>query len=614
MADLEKDAGGKGRRLDSWKEIADYLKREVRSVQRWELERGLPIHRLPGRGRAVIFAYTGELDGWMKGGGHDSNRPPERELEQQTAGLQQAVHSGTRPPLPPEAGTESVPSLSRAAGRIWPAFAVALILAVSYWVAIYARRAEPPPAPKRPESGRLMLAVLPFENLSADPSQEYFADGLTEEMITDLGRLNPQSLGVIARTSAMTYKGTHEDVAQIGRELRVSYILEGSVRREGDQARISAQLIQVSDQTHLWAHNYEVEVKNILNVQQNVAQAIADKILANLGGGKRPQLAPSQPASPEAYDDYLEGLYFFNRRNPHDFEESARFFTRATREDPNYAPAYAGLARCDALLALQIGSAPKALEAKAAAARAIELDGSSVEALTALAGIRAIFDYDWPGAETAFRRALDLNPNYAPAHHWYANLYLDPQGRVDEAIEEMKRAQELDPLSLIINTDLGYAYYLAGQSDAALHQYRKVLEMDPTFYAAHFAVSDIYLRRGMYNEWLSEYVQAVRLFGNPGQVQGIEELYKAGGYRAVVAAEAHMTGPFGPSRESRVYGTAAQAYMELGDKEQALTMLEESYARGERGFIYLKVDPLWVPLHSDARFQSLARKMGLTIP
>jgi len=614
MADLEKDAGGKGRRLDSWKEIADYLKREVRSVQRWELERGLPIHRLPGRGRAVIFAYTGELDGWMKGTGAESNRPPGPEPECESVSLQQAVHPEVASRLPPEAEIKPVRSPHWVAGRMWPGFAVALILAVSYWVAIYARRAPPQAAASRTERGRRMLAVLPFENLSADPSQEYFADGLTEEMITDLGRLNPQSLGVIARTSAMKYKGTREDVGQIGRELGVSYILEGSVRREGDQARVSAQLIQVSDQTHLWAQNYELQVKNILSVQQNVAEAIADKIRVNLDGGPRPQLTPSQPASPEAYDDYLEGLYFFNRRNPHDFEESVKFFTRATREDPNYAPAQAGLARCDALLALQIGSAQKALEAKAAAARAIELDSSSVEALTALAGIRAIFDYDWPGAETAFRRALNLNPNYAPAHHWYANLYLDPQGRVDEAIVEMKRAQEVDPLSLIINTDLGYAYYLAGQSDTALHQYQKVLEMDPAFYAAHFALSDIYLRRGMYDEWLSEYLQAVRLSGHPDQVQAIEELYKTGGYRAVVAAEAHMTGPFGPHRESRVYGTAAQAYMELGNKERALALLEESYARGERGFVYLKVDPLWFPLHSDPRFQGLARKMGLALP
>jgi TolB-like protein len=610
MAHFRTDAAERGRRLDSWKEIADYLNREVRSVQRWEAERGLPIHRLPGRGRAVVFAYTAELDKWMKGGG-------EAESESQSESTLSSAGASSTLPAGGEAGARrtSISSGSRLANRIWPTLAVVLILAVACLVAVYARRGQAPPLAKRSEpgteAGRLMLAVLPFVNLSSNPSQDYFADGLTEEMITDLGRLNPQALGVIARTSAMKYKGTHEDVGQIGRELGVGYLLEGSVRRDGDKARISAQLIQVSDQTHLWAHNYELETRNILDVEQNVAQAIADKILINLGRSGRVQLSRAQSASPEAYDDYLKGLYLFNRRSAPDFRKSADFFVKATKEAPNYAPAYGGLARCYALLALELGSAREASEAKVAANRAVELDGFSAEAFTALAGVRAIFDYDWPGAEQAFTRALALNPNYAPAHHWYANLYLDPQGRVDDAVMEMKRAQEIDPLSLIINTDLGYAYYLAGQPAAALHQYQKVVEMDPDFYPAHFHLAEVYESQKMYDQWLSETVKALRLAGDAEQAQKSEDLYKAGGYRRVMAEKARLLESLESANKFRPYGSAAGVYMALGDKGRALALLEQSYARGERGFVYLKVDPIWYPIHSDPRFQALESKMGL---
>ncbi len=611
MGELKKDAGGKGRRLDSWKEIADYLKREVRTVQRWEEERGLPVHRLPGRGRAAIFAHTGELDEWMHPAGAADGQP-EAESGPESASSRQMP--------PPEAGpTPTIPSAAKAiarpvrvAGFLWLVPVLALILGAVY--AYRGRRPPPQSSARRPNTGRVMLAVLPFLNLSANPSQDYFADGLTEEMITDLGQLNPQVLGVIARTSAMKYKGTREDVGQIARELGVSYVLEGSVRREGAQARISAQLIKASDQTHVWAQNYAVQVGNILSVQENVAQAIADKIQINLEGATQARVTEPRPANTEAYDDYLKGLYFFNRRNPQDFEQGASFFVRATREDPSYAPAYAGLAQCDGLLALHSGSAQTAAAAKAAATRAIQLDSSSVQALTARAGIRTIFDYDWPGARADFIRALSLNPNYAPAHHWYANLYLDPQGDVDEAIAEMKRAQEIDPLSLIINTDLGYAYYLAGDSDAEMHQYQRVLEIDPNFFAAHAGLADLYARQGRYDEWLSEYLKCVRASPHPEQAEPVEQLYKLGGYRAVRSEEAHMTGAYGPRYGGRRYGSAAIAYMALGDKAHALDMLEQSFQHGEPGFIYLKVDPLWKPLRSEARFQALERKLGLLGP
>src|SRR5579871_1025276 len=308
-------------------------------------------------------------------------------------------------------------------------------------------------------SGRVMLAVLPFDNLTGDAGQDYFSDGLTEEMITQMGRLDPQRLGVIARTSVMTYKHRQEAIEQIGRELGVQYVLEGSVRREADKVRIAAQLIQVKDQTPLWARQYDRELKDLLLLQDEISQEISDETQIAFANKKPTAPAVQSSLTPQAYDAYnlyLQGQFFLNKRTVKGLNEAIQYFEQATAKDPNFARAYAGLADSYALMGGYSGvpQAHFAQKARAAALRALEIDEALPEAHTALALIVENYDWDWQTAEKEYRRAIELNPNYATAHHWYAE-YLTWRGRFDEALQESERARQLDPLSLIITADEG---------------------------------------------------------------------------------------------------------------------------------------------------------------
>lgn len=636
MVSGELDSQDKGPKLDSWKAIAKYVGRDVRSAQRWERERGLPIHRVPGEKGGSVFAYAAELDAWLHRG---SNGDPEvrgeavAEVVTPVEALRQLPQeprhdNGEVPPAPaaplvetePAGGPMAVPAarIRPRTGRlrlIWIGLAAIALVAL---VAAAYLKSRPAPSPSTPSKGRVMLAVLPFANLSGDPSQDYFADGLTEEMITDLGRINPQVLGVIARTSAMNYKQTHRDIRQIGAELGVNYILEGSVRRQGDTARISAQLIQVSDQTHVWAQNYERQVKDILSVQQDVAEAIAGRIRISLE--RQPGLTPAPAANPEAYDDYLKGLYFWNRRDEPGLEQSIKYFRQAVQEDPNYVPAYAALAQSYTLEGL--GNArlrgQDLPEAEAAARRAIALDDSSAEGHTALAGIRVFYYYDWAGAEAEFRRAIELNPNYASAHHWYANLYLDPVGRFADAIAEMKLALELDPTNLIVNADLGQAYYFARQYQAAVETCRKTIEMDPSFLPSHWYLADAYHQLGMTSEEVAETAHFISQEQAAQPEAGreadwgkvLEDAYRTGGYQTFLEAvlkEFQAVKRPGSAPPERL----ATTYFLLGQRDQAMTALEQSYQQRAPNIIYLKADPYYDPLRPDPRFQALERSMGL---
>ena len=602
---------GKDGRLDSWKAIADYLGRDVRSVQRWESERGLPVHRIPGSRSGGVFAYTAEIEAWLHGrsGGRDVHPQADPRLaasspvEQPTA-AENVEPSPTAPE--PEPASRTKPIL---------ASVIAGLLAVALVGSYVVVAKHPKAAASGPLQSRPMLAILPFANLSGDPSQDYFADGLTEELITQVGRLDPAELGVIARTSSMKYKHTNKDVAEIGRDLKVDYVLEGSVRREKGVARITAQLIQVQDQSHLWAQSYQQSMEHVLDVQREVAAAVADKIRVRL-------LAPQQAEHedrhedagtlPQAYDNYLEGLYFSNQRSLQGLSEAANFFTRAVEIDPNYAAAYAGLAQCYTLLVLYGVDNPEELEhrARAAAAKAVALDDSSAQAHVILAGTKVLFDFDWAGAESQFQRALTLNPNDALAHHWYANLYLAPEGRFQEAIAEMEVAQQLDPLSLIINTDLGYAYYLAGDDDAALTQFRKVLNMDPQFVPAHFDLSMLYVKHRKYDLAVREFALDLEQSGEGKQVPLIQQAYSRNGYagveQLVVSSNDRLGGDLRPSAI-----TLAHANLFLGNTQRALSLLESACVKHEPGITYLKVDPSWSELRSNPQFQAIERRIGL---
>jgi TolB-like protein len=633
MASGEGASEEKRGRLDSWKAIARYVGRDVRSAQRWERERGLPVHRVPGEKGGSVFAYAEELDAWLHGGAEEAVSTEAQEPVVETRLLRipsepPKAHSGNGHGL---RGLETVPGSAQPAGPAAlqkPHFRANLLtwlmvaaIGVGALMAAYLKL-RPAAAASKFRSGRVMLAVLPFANLSGDPSQDYFADGLTEEMITDLGRLNPQALGVIARTSAMRYKQTREDVGQIGRELGVGYVVEGSVRREANTVRISAQLIQVSDQTHVWAQNYDRQVKDILAVQRDVAQSIAGKIRISLERQPREGMGPAPAANPEAYDDYLKGLYFWNRRETHALTESIKYFSQAVQEDPNYAPAYAALAQSYTLKGVGAADVDRdaALQAEAAARRAIALDDSAAEGHTALAGVRVFFYYDWQGAEAEFKRALELNPNYAPAHHWYANIYLDPQGRYAEAIDEMKLAQQLDPTNLIVNADLGLAYYFARQYQDAVETCKRTIDMDPSFQPPQWYLADTYHQLGMTNEEAQTFAHFTSLeYASPDVHwdrdwgKALAGAYQTGGYQAylqTMLAEYRALG--NPDRKPPE--RLATTYFLLGQKDKALDALELGYRQHAPNIIYLKADPYYDPLRTEPRFQALERKLGLPTP
>jgi TolB-like protein/Tfp pilus assembly protein PilF len=458
-----------------------------------------------------------------------------------------------------------------------------------------------------------MLAVLPFENLTGDAGQDYFSDGLTEEMIAQLGRLDPQRLGVIARTSVMHYKHSQVQMVQIGRELGVQYVLEGSVRRDSDKVRISAQLIQTKDQTHLWARQYDREQINLLALQGEIAQEIANEIQLTIGDPKRIDSAHQPSLSPEAYeayDLYLKGRYFWNKRTTQGFQHAIEYFQQAIAKDPTYARAHAGLADSYALmsgysLAPQNEFMPKA---RAAAQRAVELDDRLAEAHTSLALVTENYDWDWQNAEKEYRRAIQLDPNYATAHHWYAE-YLAYQGRFDEAFAEIERARQLDPLSLIIATDNGAILYFSRQYDRAIEQFRAVLDMEPNFPRAHLLVF-AYVQKGLFPDALADIEKWRRIDDAPGIWSVQAYVYGRSGQR--VEARRALEKLQQLNRRQRMDPAAiALAYVGMDNKDEAFAWLQKTYSEHSNALTALKVDPIYDPLRSDPRFQELLRRVGL---
>jgi TolB-like protein/DNA-binding winged helix-turn-helix (wHTH) protein len=486
--------------------------------------------------------------------------------------------------------------------RAWLAGAASLVAAVAMLALLKFNEQRARQAPQPDSAPIQSLAVLPLQNLSNDPNQGYFADGMTDELITDLAQV--RELKVVSKTSIMQYKDTRKPLAQIGRELGVDAVIEGSVLRSGNRVRITAQLIRASTDRHVWANAYEGDLSDVFNVQGRVAEAITAAVKLNLNPEERRRLQSTQPVDAEAYDDYLRGQYHLDRRNAEGFEQAIGYFNRSLEKDPSFALAYAGLADCYTLQGFD-GLTPGAqAKARAAAVKALALDDTLAEAHTSLAAIN-VLDWNWAGADQEFRRAIARNPNYALAHHWYGNLYFALLGRHQEAIAELRRAQNLDPLSLIINTDLGWAYEMAGQEEAALKQYHSVAAMDPNFVPMHFRLGQYYESKGMYGEWAKEYA------GDPGVPRRFRQIYAARGYRGVQEAMAYW-GDLRQMGGARLRSTSsARAYCILGKKEQALADLDFAFQRHDIDLIFLNVDHAWDPLRPDPRFQALQRKIGL---
>jgi TolB-like protein/Flp pilus assembly protein TadD len=454
------------------------------------------------------------------------------------------------------------------------------------------------------------LAVLPLESLSNDPTQDYFADGMTDELISDLGQIS--ALRVISRTSVMAYKHARKPLPQIARELNVDAIVEGTVLRSGDQVRITAQLIDASADKHLWSQSYEGELRDTLALQSKVARAIADQIQINLNPREQAALKSAKVVNPEAYVSYLKGRYFWNKRSAESLKVALAYFNQAIDEDPAYAQAYSGLADTYALLGdwqYAVMTSKEALpKAKAAAVKALELDGALGEAHNSLAFCLDGFDWNIDLAGKEFLRAIELNPGYATAHHWYA-WHLALLHRYDEALAEMRKAESLDPLSLVINADLAELLALAHSYDESIQQSRKTIEMDPNFALAHNHLGQAYLQKRMYGEAVAELQKAVQLSGGgPTCMANLARADVASGKRS--EAEKLLSDLKKRSRPGYSLGSEiAVIYASLGDTDQAMNWLEKGYEERFNPGVLLR--PGLDPLRSNVRFQDLTRRIGL---
>jgi TolB-like protein/DNA-binding winged helix-turn-helix (wHTH) protein/Tfp pilus assembly protein PilF len=493
--------------------------------------------------------------------------------------------------------------------RAWPTrwviLALALVLSLPI-LAVWLFRSR-----GRPPTGIRSLAVLPLDNLSGDASQDYFADGMTDELITDLAQI--RALRVISRTSVMVYKGARKPLPEIARELNVDAVVEGSVLRAGDQVRITAQLIEASTDKHLWSQSYEGELRDTLALQNRVAGAIADQIRINLTPREEAALKNVRVVNPEAYESYLKGRYFWNKRTADGLKAALAYFNQAIEEDPKYAQAYSGLADTYALLGdwqYAVMTPKEALpRAKAAAMKAVELDDSLGEAHASLAFSLDLFDWNWEAAEKEFRRAIELNPGYATAHHWYA-WHLSVMGRNSEAIAEMKKAENLDPLSLIINADLAELLLIARFSDQSIQQSRKTLEMDPNFAVAHYDLGQALVQKHMYSEAIAELETATKLSADsPICKSTLAHAYAVSGRRNEALEILNDL-----TRRSNGFSNAAETamiYVGLGENDQAMAWLEKAYSERFNPSILLR--PAFDPLRSDPRFQSLVHRIGLPL-
>jgi len=498
-----------------------------------------------------------------------------------------------------EGGTARTPPLHK---RRWIAALVVLALAI---VAAYVLR-ERFRSRAKPPAGKIMLVVLPFDNLSGDPEQEYFSDGMTEEMTAQLGQLSPERLAVIGRASAMTYKHAKKTIDQIGKELRVQYVLEGSVRRAGDHVRITAQLIEVGDQTHVWAQSYDRALRDALVLQSEVAQAVANEIELKLTPQQQARLATLRPVNPEAYELYLKGKYYDERGGVSNTQKAQVYFQQAIEKDPQYAPAYAGMALAYPDFAVLSGVPVKDAHARTRelTLKALEIDPHLAEAHLALADFE-FGGWNWSAAEREYERAISLNPSYAEAREHYAE-FLSCMGRHNQALAEVKQAHELDPLSLLINTQVGYTFYWARRPDEAMDQFKKALDLDPSHGRAHIGLGRAYVYKGMFDEGIAEIEKGHASWGlQRGSLWGYA--LGAGGRREeavkMLRRYLEIRKPFTPF-------AVATFYAGLGDKDKALAWLERAFDEHGYSLLRLKVDPFFDSLRSDPRFQDLVRRMN----
>jgi TolB-like protein/Flp pilus assembly protein TadD len=453
------------------------------------------------------------------------------------------------------------------------------------------------------------IAVLPFESLSEDKSNAYFAEGVQDEILTRLAKV--ADLKVISRTSTQHFKSAPDNLPQIAKQLGVTNILEGSVQKANDQVRVNVQLINALTDAHLWAETYDRKLTDIFAVESDIAKTIADTLQAKLTGSEKIAMAKKPTENPEAYELYLKGRFFWNKRTAADLRKSIEYFDQAIAKDPGYAQAYAALAQSWKLLPAFNGGAPNDCfpQAEAAAKKALALDDTSSTAHAALASLKGLNGFDYPGAIAEYERTLQLNPNDATTRQWFANDALANVGQTEREIAELKRAVELDPLSLVINSNLGVAYIHAGRLDEAIAQLRKTVELDGTFYYSRFNLAQALELKGLIPEATAEYQKTMSMTEDPVPLGMLGRLFALHGQKDEALK---ILQKLRQSREQRYTAAYSLAliYVGLGDRNEALNWLEQGY-REHDGFNIgpIRVDPLLAPLHGDPRFEALAEKI-----
>jgi TolB-like protein/Flp pilus assembly protein TadD len=453
------------------------------------------------------------------------------------------------------------------------------------------------------------IAVLPFESLSEDKANAYFADGVQDEILTRLAKV--ADLKVISRTSTQRFKSAPSDLRDIAKQLGVMNILEGSVQKANDQVRVNVQLINALTDAHLWADTYDRKLIDIFAVESEIAKTIAETLQAKLTGSEKNAMSKKPTANPEAYELYLKGKFFWNKRTAADLRRSIDYFNQALAKDPNYALANAGLAQAWKLLPAFNGGAPKDCfpQAETAARKALALDDTLSDAHAALASLKGLNGFDYAGAIIEYERALQLNPNDATARQWFANDTLANIGQTERELAELKRALELDPLSLIINSNLGWAYIHAGRLDDAVAQLRKTVEMDGSFYYARYGLALALELKGAIPEAIAEYQKTITITEDPVPLGMLGRLYATQGRKDEAQKILQQLRQRRDQRYIAAYSLAL-VYLGLGDRNQALNWLEQGY-RERDGFNIgpIRIDPLLAPLHGDPRFEALAEKI-----
>ena len=575
------------RRLDSWKEIATYLNRDVTTVQRWEKREGMPVHRHVHDKRGSVYAVPAELDSWIRSRAARSSEP-------------EATPAEVVLPVTPD-GHRTVATPHT---RLWFALAVVIgtCLVTGTWL-IFRHHAT-----AVVETRIQSLAVLPLRNLSGDSTQDYLANGMTEALTGRLASI--RNLRVISHTSVMRFKNPQISVPEIARTLGVDAVVEGSVIKEGDHIRVTAQLIRGSTDTHFWSETYDREMRDALTLESELAQSIAEKVQVTVTGEEQKRLNFARPIAPEVYESYLKGKFVLEQGNKAGLEESIHHFQEALDRDATFAPAYQGLAEAYTMLGtVSAGVSPEETRPKVAnfARKALATDPDLVEAHVLLANVLQE-EWHWAEAEAEYKRALTLNPNSAEAHQWFA-LWLACQGRVDEAITSIRRARELDPVG-VSGGSVAWILFQAHRYDESIRESRSALIIQPDSVLNLTGLGFALVANNQPADAIPALEKAVSLSGSPAAVGVLVRAYGHSGRRSdalrlLAELKRRKEAGYIPA------GAFVNAYLGLGDNEQAFYWLEQAYKEQSNILQFLKTHPYFDPIRSDPRFADLVRRVGL---